>query len=1266
MSELLEITDKDIAELNDTDLRSLIGLLCEAECRKNGISTKAIQWGGPQDAPDDGIDVLVTSDIQFPMGSYIPRSNVIFQSKVTDMTAVLIRREMKPSGQLRESIRELAKTEGAYIIVSGHSLESKRYNQRIAEMRKIIGELGIVADYYHGGRIASWVRENPSTVLWVRQRSKRPIFGWKSYYDWTLNLGIGETYILDRDCRLIDKRERNGSAMTVGRGISSMRKLLSQSGSYLRLTGLSGVGKTRLAQALFDDSIGSGFLNKSTVIYTDISYEPTPSPQNLVEQLLARQDKALLIIDNCTPKLHADMVSKLKIQPHCISLLTIEYDVRDDLPDETGVFHLEPSSDQLIQKLILRRFPKIGELDAWKIADASGGNARVAIALANTVRAGESIGQLKNKELFNRLFNQRNVEDDSLKWSAEILSMVYSFDTEDIGSGFSELEVLSLMSGIPAKTLYKHTAKLRDRDLVQARGKYRAVLPHAIANELATAALEGITNSSINDNLLQEGNERLILSFTRRLSYIPDNEQAQDIVKNWLAPEIGWMTDVSSLNEFGMSVFENLATIVPEHALAAIERATLLSDKFASRENRSFSQFVRLLWHIAYDEHLFVRSAKVIADFALTEKLGENFCSVRRELEDLFHIDMSGTHASAKVRLKVISELWESNNALKQQLATELIDAAFEAWHFQPRRNPTFGSRSRDFGVSLQNPEEIENWFKEVVAQYTLMFNDNTLFKAKLKKNLSKKLRGIWTKARLFDLVESVCKEMTSEGFWGEGWLEILWIVRFDLKDEGIEFRQRTLNLEKTLRPKDLFEQLVAFFMSGARGIDIADVLLDENECGLEKLFKRYEGLGAKLAKDEETLEKLASRLLVTPNRDITHIGRGLYSAVARKKTAWNNLVLKYLALPSHERQSFMLKGWIIGAHAEGEKYSDQILEEILNAPELNHLLVPLQSAIPISLNGVKYLQQALENLEIHSREFEFLSYSIIDSNISPYDLTDIIKRILNRPNGSEAAFEILYYKCHVVKAGSANDITSELLAIGQQLLLGLDLSKELHWDGNYKISVVVQICFEGTPAFNLANEFTSKLMRLVRSEYGFQKRANGILKKIVKVQPICFLNSLLEKGIQNERLGWVGFYRNFEKYDTYLSTLSDDLLLSWCEADPSERYKLLGGAMINYEGVGEGSKLTWKPFFWKLVIGAPNLLALLDEVEETLKPSTAYVSRVEVYQDRLTLFSVLFDNPNEELSKWARFKFRQWTEEIATAMNSKEKYYQERNESFE
>ncbi|MCF2498911.1 hypothetical protein [Dyadobacter chenhuakuii] len=1135
-------------------------------------------------------------------------------------------------------------------------------------MRKVIGEHSIMVDYYHGGRIASWVRENPSIVLWVRQRSKRPIFGWKAYADWALNLGTGETYILDQDCRLIDKRERNGLEMTVESGISKIRKLLSQSGNYLRLTGLSGVGKTRLAQALFDENIGSEFLNKSIVIYTDISFEPTPSPQNLVEQLVASPDRIILIIDNCTPKLHADLINKLKAQPHSISLLTIEYDVRDDLPDETDVFHLEPSSDQLIQKLILRSFPDIGELDARKIADVSGGNARVAIALANTVKPGESIGHLRNNELFDRLFNQRNPENESLRNSAEILSLVYSYDIENIELESSELGIFSLMSSIPAHTLFKHTVELKDRDLVQSRGKFRAVLPHAIANRLAIRGLALITNFSINKHLLREGNERMIRSFSRRLSYIPDNERAQDIVENWLAPKTGWLNDVSNLNEFGMSVFENLATIVPEHALAAIERATLLSDKFASRENRHFPRFVRLLRHIAYEERLFVRSARVMAKLALTERVGENTNPIRRELSAMFYVIMSGTYASVEVRLQIVKHLWESNISSKQQLVTELIDAALEAWHFQPHHNPSFGSRSRDYGAWPQSADGFKHWFTQVVQQCFKMLNDDTPFRATLKNILASKLRGIWTKARLFDLVESICDQMTSSGFWGLGWFEILSIVRFDLKDEELPIQRRLLSLEESLRPKNLHDQVVAYFLSNARGMDIDYAILeeDEEEIGFKKRLLRYETLGAELIKDSTTFEQLSSQLLVNSNHDISHLGRGMYLGSEDKGKVWNILLNQYLALPATERQFPILKGWISGAHREGEEYSDRILEQLINKPEAKHLLLPLQSAIPTSQNGITYLQQALEDLEIDSKEFELLSYSIVNSNISPWQFADLIKKILNRPNGRDAAFELLYYKCHVVKCGSINDITSELLKIGRQLLLSKDLDRELNREDNYKTSIVVQICLAGEAAFEAATEFTLKLMRLVRSKCYFSHRVDSILRKLVKIQPICFLNTLLEKGIPNEYVEWIDFHSNVDNYNAYLSTLSSDLVLDWCNEAPEERYKLLGGAIISYEGAEEAGQLKWKPIFSKMVEGAPNLVELLDEVEHTLRPSAVQGSRANAYQARLTLFSSLFDNQNKQLSQWAKLKFSQWTEEVASARKFEEERYQNQNESFE
>ncbi|QRR00871.1 hypothetical protein [Dyadobacter sandarakinus] len=1265
MSELLEITEKDIAELNDSDLRGLIGLLCEAECRKNGISTKAIQWGGPQDAPDDGIDVSVASEIQFPTGSYIPRSNVIFQSKVTDMSPSLIRKEMNRSGQLRDSIRELTKTGGAYIVVSGHSLETKRCNVRIAEMKKIVGELNIMVDYYHGGRIASWVRENPSMILWVRQRAKRPIYGWQSYNDWTFNLGTGETYILDQDCRLVDKRNGNSLEMTIESGISEMRNLLSKPGNYLRLTGLSGVGKTRLAQALFDESIGDNQLNQSTVIYTDISFDPKPSPQNLIEQLVAGQNEVILIIDNCTPTLHSDLVNKLKIQPHSISLLTIEYDVRDDLPDETGVFHLEPSSDQLIQKLVLRQFPKISELDAWKIAEVSGGNARVAIALANTVKPGESIGHLRNNQLFDRLFNQRNPENESLKNSAEILSLVYSYDIENSESENSELGVLSAMSSITAHTLFKHTVDLKDRDLVQSRGKFRAVLPHAIANKLAIRGLAFVTNSSIDEYLLREGNERMIRSFSRRLSYIPDNERAQDIVKNWLAPNTGWMNDVSDLSEFGLSVFENLATIAPEHALAAIERAALLSERFASRDNRHFSRFFHLLRHIAYDGHLFVRSTNVMAAIAISEKIDESYNPVREDFTDMFHIVGSGTYAPLNSRLQVINLLWEYNDTNKQQLAIELIDAALEAWHLQPRRSPSFGSKSRDFGVVPKNSDERKIWFVTVVEQCIRMFNENTPFKAVLSNILASKLRGIWTKARLFDVVQSICEQMTQNGFWAQGWLKFLSIIRFDLKKEAAELQQRLTTLEKSLQPKSLHDKLVVYFLTDAKGADLSFALTGDDKINFKELFEIVESLGNELINDHYTSNKAIPLLLCSENGNLFHLGRGMYWGVSDKQTGWNNLLSQYLRLPPEKRKPVLLKGWINRAYEDNELYSDEILKHVLKVEDTKHLFFSLQASIPVSQNGMALLEQTLEDLEFDSDEFKSLAYSLVNSTIPTELLTNIVRKILNRPGGQQSAFEIIYSKCWVIESSACDGLADELVEIGRRLLVELDLDRELRSEASYKVDTVIQRCFKGEDAFKSANEFSTKLFRLFRKNYGFASRATSVLIELTKVQPICFLNGLLERSNHDEDTEWF-IADSFEEFNLYISRIPNDLIINWCNEDPHIRYKFMGGAMVSFEGNEEVGNLIWKPIFWRLVENAPNIMELLDAIEGTLRPLAVVGSRTNAYRARLTLFSTLFDNPNEEISQWARSKFRQWNKDVESERKHEEERNQYQNESFE
>lgn len=173
--EMLEIEGGHIAELDDEMLRNLIGLLCEAELKKQNIRTRNVMWGGNQNAPDGGIDVYCEYRGEIDDNSFIPRNKVGYQVKLSDYSPSKIKDEMLEKGVLKESIQELCKEKGAYILTCGRSSVSRTsYRNRINAMREAVqgyqGSDSVCLDYLDGNRIATWVRNYPPIIVWVREK----------------------------------------------------------------------------------------------------------------------------------------------------------------------------------------------------------------------------------------------------------------------------------------------------------------------------------------------------------------------------------------------------------------------------------------------------------------------------------------------------------------------------------------------------------------------------------------------------------------------------------------------------------------------------------------------------------------------------------------------------------------------------------------------------------------------------------------------------------------------------------------------------------------------------------------------------------------------------------------------------------------------------------------------------------------------------------------------------------------------------------------
>ncbi|XIA64482.1 hypothetical protein ACFIOY_37500 [Bradyrhizobium sp. TZ2] len=741
---MFEVTSDDIRSLNDTDLRALIGLLAEAELRQRNLPASAVTWGGNQTAKDGGLDVHVALPSGTNIDGFVPMAETGFQVKTPNLRRGEILTEMKPNGVIRPVLQDLANAGGAYVIVSSKASTSKSAldNRKSAMREAAIGMLNaekITFDFFDSSRVATWVRGHAGIVAWVREKIGRAYPHWRPFGAWTvLPPGADPAYLLDDTVRIKTGDKNDGDGSTAAVGIDKIRDCLRAPGHVVRLVGLSGVGKTRLVEALFDAKVGTNSLDPALAIYTNVADGPEPSPRGLASDLIAARSRAILVIDNCPKDTHRQLSEIVRTTGSTISVITVEYDIREDRPEGTDVFSPETSSLPLIEKLVRIRFPNISQVDAQTIAGYSGGNARIALTLAGTLKKNETVAGLAEAELFERLFEQRHGNNPGLLAIAQACSLVYSFDGEKLSGEDAELPVLGSLVTKSASDVFAAVADLKARDLLQTRGPWRAVLPHAIANRLAADGLQRIPPATIRTRLVDGGSDRLRQSFSRRLGYLNGSKEACAIVEAWLAPG-GLLGDLSNLNEMQRAMLANVAPVIPDHVLTSLENALASAD----HDLACLEPFVGLLRSIAYDVTTFDRAAAVIAKFAQRSSESNNSSDPANVFKSLFTIVLSGTRAPAAQRLRLIETLLQSSDAGGRRIGIRALGAMFKTGHFSSVYGFDFGARSRDYGYHPATRQDVRDWYEAVLTTAEKFALDGPCAE-EVRKEIAREFRGLW------------------------------------------------------------------------------------------------------------------------------------------------------------------------------------------------------------------------------------------------------------------------------------------------------------------------------------------------------------------------------------------------------------------------------------------------------------------------------------------------------------------------------------------
>ena len=1274
-STLLDIVGDDIALLGDGELRELIGRLCEADYQLADLPTTGITWGGNQDAGDGGLDVVVRDTVSPPESSLIPRNITGFQVKKPDMPRAEILKEMRPHGVLRPSIKTLIERKGAYIIVSGNgSVTDTALQRRINAMKEAVANESnhedLHLDFLDRGRVATWIRSHLSLILWVRDKIGRPLNAWRPYENWSnAPGGLDEEYLLDDGLRLHGCENFADKGQSVENGLSKIREALETPGKSVRLVGLSGVGKTRVAQALFDSRIGQQALNPSRVVYADMSGNPEPDPVAFSDQLINSKSPAILIVDNCPPDLHRRLAQTCLKPDSMVSVLTIEYDVRDDIPEEkTDIFRLEPASDDLIEKLVINRFKHIEQVDARTIAKFSGGNARVAIALANTVKCGQTLSDFRDDELFNRLFWQRHDHTPSLPVSAQACALVYSFEGTDATSESSELKFLGSLVGKSGQELYRDVSELKRRDLIQSRNVWRAVLPHAIANRLAKQALESIPKDTLISRFLEHSSERLIRSFTRRLGYLHDSEMAGSIVEEWLKPE-GWIGEsIDNLSEFGVDVLKNIAPVSPSAVLSTIERVANGSagQVFTSKQNAHHTMFVHLLRHLAYDQKLFERSVKLICQFAAAEDTGEKNNFILGVLKSLFYIHLSGTHATVEARAMIIQELLDSDDFVNQDIGLQLLDSALEATHFSTSQEFDFGARRRDYGYCPETRRDFVHWFSTFVDICVRSALSGKPIAVQAKKLLAKKLRGLWIDGGMYDEIEQAASSLLERGAWNDGWIVVRQIIRYNSKGFDEETRTRLLALERRLKPKDLLEKARTFALSNQLwGLDLEDNF-DANEsvsASYRKTGETTRLVGAEVATEPEIFKKLLPDLVSTHNTNLHHFGQGLADGCDDKYRMFQDLRDALENTPHEKRQINVLSGFLSSSAASDIEFYNKALDEAVGDDLLGEWLPILQISSTIDQRGVERLHGSLDLGKAPIRFFERIALGRVHESISDDDLAGLLDKILTKEDGNHVAVQILKMRFYRDEEES-RQYSDNLIIVARKTLI---LHPFARWQGqqgstDYDLVQIAMECRYQSDGITAVKELAKNLAdALLTYQVSFSDYPE-LLNVLARLHPRLFLDEFLGRENVKEYQYHRWSTEDFDRRNNPMSQIPDDTVIAWCDEDPVLRYAIVISAVKTFEKSSETGKYIWRPIVEAILDRAPDLEKIIQRLGRSLEPLSWSGSLVNILEERAVLLQDLYEHRNPKVVAWAKIQYAQLQQRI----EGEKKSDINRNESFE
>ena len=1214
------VTADDIKKCSAKQIVELIKRLSLFECNHYNIPQNSVHFSGNISATDGGQDGLVEWSQGPSHTDYFPSHYNCFQIKKGSVTPSECKKEVcDENGNLKPAVQNVIKNKGAYILCSTHPVSGVYLKVREEAIQEEIRNKGYDPDlikikFYDANIIVDWLNSFPPLAIWfLKEVCHRTMGPWISWQEWSReDPNYRSEFMYNSD--LENKK-------------NSIYKLLSEPRRVVHLTGVSGVGKTRLALEVF-----------RPIEQSDLSYFVLYSPAENITDFDLRKLKSsrtILIIDDCSLK-KAETFHKIALQESSqLSVLTIGHEkqitskdvkVIELGPDEEIVKKILSDSQDITNKhigskwlqltsgfpLMAKLLKDLGPLDLLE-GDIPTVRKKILWGIDQPDKEEEKEGERVIKAC--SLFDTICFSDDEWKKKGWITS------STAFKRGKEEVKYIAeKICKMDYDQFYEKIQYFKRKKIIQQHGKFIQVRPKPLAVWLAAKLIQNTPPESVikwltDMNSYQIEGEYFVLnglreSFCKQFSCLSLSSENQELGQLLCGVEGFFGKEKVLTTQWGSACFYHLAEVSPETALKTLKRVfgnKTVEELSNLREPRR--NLVQTLQKLAVRKELYPSSARLLLKFAEAENEYHNGCPISNSSTGIFthHFQMylSGTEAGPDIKFKIIDEIQKSKSLRQKEIATKALEKALPKKNhtsfFDSVMQTTKGEQFQDWRPKTD--EESLDYFRKAL-EYLVKFatkDENKEIQNNAKKVIAHNLHSLIEEKGLYNDVDTAVKSIISVHgtYWPEAIRNLGWFIKYKSKETTKENIKKVNEILKILQPKkeNINKRLKLYVKEDSDLYDLKESKKKNTPYKYNKHFKvLVEDFKNYLENvDEDKIISTLQLLFHGKQSNTIPFAREISQKLKNPLKATSLLLDLIKEWKKHiDFNPSFLSGFLDGLNKKNPDIVQNALDTISNDNHLADLIMPSYWSLHLKDQDIKRLIEIMSSkqVKINASELKLLSTGQKCESVSTKIIGQLMTLLIGKSaEHSWSALHIYsYYVC------SKPEKKEELLHILYKLLtrkklLTQDKKRYDTMNGHFYEEAVSDI-LNSTYGKQFSEIFTSEILSSKLSLFEFpidDYYIKECFKKILKKYPDIVLSEIIKYDKNNLNVqdifedifgskdslggGWDIFNTNSS------CILDEQKLKKWCEKAPDKIPAFLARNMNLFSYDQEKKKWLWSSF---------------------------------------------------------------------------------------